>query len=269
LTLGNLIPYHAAKLKTEQQGPEYFSPQKTSMAYVSLRSLRSSVAPIFATSVLALTACGGGIPTGTSLFTAPTYKVSVSPQPASIPANGTVTLTGTSDNPTPHFTWGTVYQGINGLDTGSFSPSSGGTVTYTAPATPPIFQSLGTTPPGSVAIRAFDSGSFVDFNVVITAPSVITGFNSTTPITVVLGKTATIWAYAVGSTNNTIAMQVNGTSGGSSAYGTIAASGGVYGQYVYTAPSTMPMTGNTVTITVVSQADPSKSSSMTVTLTAS
>ena len=83
-------------------------------------------------------------------------------------------------------------------------------------------------------------------------------------------KTAIIWAYAVGSTNNAITMQVNGTGGGSSTYGTIAPiTNGFYGEYTYTAPATMPMAGNTVTVTVIPQADPTKSSNMTVTLTSS
>ena len=38
------------------------------------------------------------------------------------------------------------------------------------------------------------------------------------------------------------------------------------GIYLYTAPATMPMSGNTVTITVISQADPSKTASSTITL---
>ena len=83
-----------------------------------------------------------------------------------------------------------------------------------------------------------------------------------------LGKTLSVWAYAVGSTNNAIAMQVNGTTGGSAGYGTIApVTNGVYGEYTYTAPATVPMTGNTVTVTVTSIADPTKSSSMTIALT--
>jgi hypothetical protein len=36
--------------------------------------------------------------------------------------------------------------------------------------------------------------------------------------------------------------------------------------YLYTAPAAMPMTGNTVTITVISQADPTKTQTAIVTL---
>jgi hypothetical protein len=109
------------------------------------------------------------------------------------------------------------------------------------------------------------------FNVVISAPSVATGFLTSNFDTVALGKTLGVWAYAVGSTNNAITMQVNGTTGGSATFGTITPlpQAPSNGEYVYTAPATMPMTGNTVTITVISQADPTKSSSMTITLTSS
>jgi hypothetical protein len=46
----------------------------------------------------------------------------------------------------------------------------------------------------------------------------------------------------------------------------VAPAQGFYGNYIYTAPATMPMTGNTITLTVISQADPTKSSNLTLTL---
>jgi hypothetical protein len=109
----------------------------------------------------------------------------------------------------------------------------------------------------------------VQFNFAITAPSITTGFFTNPNSTVALGKTLGVWAYAVGSTNNAITMQVNGTTGGSTTYGTITPLPNAVsnGEYVYTAPATMPMAGDTVTVTVISQADPTKSSSMTLTLT--
>jgi hypothetical protein len=110
----------------------------------------------------------------------------------------------------------------------------------------------------------------VQFNIAITAPSITTGFFSSPSNTVALGRTLDVSPYAVGSTNNAITMQVNGINGGSTTYGTITPlTGGYYGGYVYTAPTTMPTTGDTVTIRVISQADPTKSSSMTITLTSS
>jgi hypothetical protein len=52
---------------------------------------------------------------------------------------------------------------------------------------------------------------------------------------------------------------VNGVTGGSAATGTITnAVTAFYEGGLYTAPTVMPMTGDTVTITMISQADPPK-----------
>jgi hypothetical protein len=155
----------------------------------------------------------------------------------------------------------------NGVNVGSPTSQIGGaTFTYTAPPTPPAFEGT-ITPAGSVAVRAtIVNGNTVQFNIVITAPSITTGFLSTANMAA-LGKSILVWAYAVGSTNNAITMQVNGVAGGSTTYGTITpVLNGFYGEYTYTAPATMPATGNTVTVTVISQADPTKTSNLTITL---
>ena len=231
---------------------------------------------VFGQALIGLTSCGGG-----GFRSLPKYTVSVSPQPASMPVNSTVTFTATT---TPaggerEVSWWLVdlWPATVGSadDMGSPTHETGATFTYTAPATPPI-PMVGTTP-GIVIVRALvplggsgiipTPGPTTEFRIVITAPSITTGFTSTIN-TVALGQTLYIYAYAVGSTNNAITMQVNGTTGGAAGYGTITpVTNGFYGQYTYTAPATMPMTGNTVTITVVSLADPTKSSSMTITLT--
>jgi hypothetical protein len=223
---------------------------------------------VFGQALIGLTACGGLSGGFRSL---PKYTVSVSPQPASIPVNGTVTFTATTTPPggEREVSWWLVGLGEN---MGSPTHQTGATFTYTAPPTPPI-PLAGT--PGVVTVRAQvptggagiipNPGPATEINIVITAPSITTGFTSTIN-TVALGQTLYIYAYAVGSTNNAITMQVNGTTGGAAGYGTITPVG-IYGEYAYTAPATMPMTGNTVTITVVSLADPTKSSSMTITLT--
>jgi hypothetical protein len=142
---------------------------------------------------------------------------------------------------------------------------------YTAPATPPIYNPIINTTPGTVTIDAEvpDPGTFnsaVDeFTFVITTPSITAGISPTTAI-VQLGSTLNVYAYAVGSVNNAITLQVAGVTGGAPATGTIALSTNIYGQYTYTAPATMPMTGSSVTITVVSTADPTKTATLAVTL---
>jgi hypothetical protein len=213
---------------------------------------------------MAITSCGGGA----KFSPPPSYTITVSPQPASIPVNGQVTFTATTNPPGGQAFLGIVDQG-NGVNVGSFTSQTGGSFTYTAPPTPPASYGAGVNP-GSVAVRATLGGSITEFNVVITAPSITTGFFPTSG-TVALGKTLGISAYAIGSMNGAITMQVNGATGGSATYGTITPLPNVvyFGEYTYTAPSTMPMTSHTVTVTVISQADPTQSSSMTITLTPS
>jgi hypothetical protein len=101
----------------------------------------------------------------------------------------------------------------------------------------------------------------------VTAPSVTVGLSPATA-TVALNATKQFNGYAVGNVNGALNWQVNGITGGSTATGTIVSlSSFSPGVYVYTAPSAMPMTGNTVTITVISQADPTQTASSVVTLT--
>jgi hypothetical protein len=233
------------------------------MKCLSVRPVSLLFAPL-----LVFTACGGGGISISSSGSLPNYTLHISPQPASIPVNTTVTFMATTNDSNPDIICGVVNQG-NGVNSGSPVSQIGGmTFTYTAPSAPPIFDGT-TIPAGSVTVQAEDVGSAegeVQLNIVITAPSIATGFNSP-PTTVALGKTATVWAYAVGSVYNAITMQVNGAPGGSTTYGTITpVPMGFYGEYTYTAPATMPMTGNTVTVTVISQTDPTKTSSTTITL---
>jgi hypothetical protein len=153
-------------------------------------------------------------------------------------------------------------------DAGSPNSQLGGnTFVYTAPATPPIyFYPDPLIPAGTVKLRTLDGFAIVETNFAITAPSVTTGFYAPLSTSVALGSTLNINAYAVGSINNALTLQVNSVTGGSASSGTIAPFGNIYGQYQYTAPTAMPMTGSTITLTVISQADPSKSSNLTLTL---
>jgi hypothetical protein len=105
----------------------------------------------------------------------------------------------------------------------------------------------------------------------ITAPEVTTGI-APAAATVALGATEEFYGYAVGNVNNGINWQVDGVTGGSAATGTIVnteytpTGGANVWPGTYTAPATMPLSGNTVTVTAVSQADSTKSSSAVVTL---
>lgn len=231
-----------------------------------MKRISAGAAPLLLTSFLfgGLTACGGG---GGHAGSPPADTLSVSPQPASIPVNGTVTFTATTNGPANELSWVIVGTGDTTVNLGSPISMQGATYTYTAPPAPPIYQAP-LTPAGSVALRVSEGATMVQFNIAITAPSIITGFFPPSSNTVVLGQTLGFGAYAVGSTSNAITMQVNGVTGGSTTYGTIApVNSGIPGEYAYTAPAAMPASGDTVTVTVISQADPTKSSSMAITLT--
>jgi hypothetical protein len=93
----------------------------------------------------------------------------------------------------------------------------------------------------------------------ITASTISVGLSPMTAV-VPLSGTVTFAGYAVGSVNNTLIWQVNGVVGGTTLTGMISSTG------TYTAPAAMPMTGNTVVITMISQADPTRTVSAVVTL---
>jgi hypothetical protein len=158
-------------------------------------------------------------------------------------------------------------------DVGSLSATSGNTVTYTAPATAPVYVSagnnsyeqgfVGITVSASAPVGNGVAGTLIQIPIAITAPSVTAGISPLTA-SVALNGTQQFNGYAVGNTNNGVTWQVNGVTGGSMATGTVTTSSTAGG--LYTAPAAMPMTGSTVTVTAISQADGTKSASAVVTL---
>lgn len=197
--------------------------------------------------------------------------LSISPAPASVPAGTSVTFTATTTGNIPSFFWILYDSG----PAGTLSSTAARTITYTAPATPPIYAPpYGAAPAGEgiVILTAYVENSQGDDELLeadvfpITAPSVTVGLSPAT-VSVALGTTEQFSGYAVGNINNSLTWQVNGVSGGSSTYGSITQAN-TYNDNggLYTAPATMPMTGPTVTITMISQADPTKTATATITL---
>jgi hypothetical protein len=233
-----------------------------------LRSRLLSILTI--TSTAAWTSCGGG--NGTP-YSYQNITISVSPHIASIPVNTSMTFTATVTNaPATSVLWN--------LDSSAYanegSPmnqSGGATFVYTAPPTPPIYTGPGiANTQGTVTLSATFPilGMIISDNqtFVVTAPSVTVALSPATA-TVALNATQQFTGYAVGNVNNALTWQVNGVTGGSTTNGTIApAVNALPGVYLYTAPSAIPMTGNTVTLTVISQADPTKTASSTITVAA-
>jgi len=217
-------------------------------------------------STIALNSCSYNV------FSSPVYlAVTITPRPISVPVGGRVVLTGVVSNNLTLPQWGLLNAADATGSAGGLTPVSGApnSILYTAPSTPPIYTSAAgagfsqgcvtidatVTPPAqSTSTVADDSVTFF-----ITAPSIAVGI-SPAAVGVALGAAAQFTGYAVGSVDNALTWQVDGLTGGSVAYGTISAAG------LYTAPSVLPMTGAGVTITVLSQADPTKSASALVNL---
>jgi hypothetical protein len=207
---------------------------------------------------LALTITLAGCGSSGTHYSYQDVTVTIAPNVASIPVNATQQFTTTTTN-APNFpVW---------FATGATISPAG---LFTAPATPPIYSQDTITAgavQGTATVTAFVSNDPNNFlsdasatqSIIITAPSVTAGIAPATA-TVALGTTQQFTAYAVGNTNLAYTLQVGGVTGGNTSLGTITATG------LYTAPATMPMTGSTVTITVISQADTTKSASASVTL---
>jgi hypothetical protein len=219
--------------------------------------------------------CGSG-----SKFSYQDVTVALSPTVQSVMVNGTQTFTATTNNAPNYPVW--FLENVTGfaVNTGPGTPNAGlittastdsPIMTYTAPPTPPIYsatQIAAGAVQGSVTVLAFVSNSPTNVlsdasatqTFVITAPSITVGLSPATA-SVNLRGTQQFTGYAVGSVNNALTWQVNGVAGGTSATGSITTAG------LYTAPTATPMTGNTVTIAAVAQADPTKSATCVLTLT--
>lgn len=213
---------------------------------------------------------------------APAYvSVSISPRPLTVPVGGTQVFTGTVSNnlSLPQWTITAAASITSGSSVGALTavPGSSNEILYTAPATPPIYAVSAGVPQGRITLNATvtpSSGSQVEPDVVsfvITAPSVTVALSPLKP-TVNLGATEQFYGYSVGNIDGTLIWEVNGYVGGAVPvplsnpvtytypYGTIDITG------LYTAPTTQPASGNTVTVTIIADADNTKTASTIVTL---
>jgi len=214
--------------------------------------------------------CGGligcGAAGGNGAAAPTSVTLTLSPQPTSIPVNSTVTFTTKVSSGINSPNWALDASAYANLGTPN-GQIGGSTFVYTAPPTPPDYMGAGQyTTPGTVTLEAsqYDGTAFATFT--ITAPSITVGASPAISA-VALGATEQLSGYAIGSLNNALTAEVNGVVGGSPSTGTIAVIPGYfYGYYTYTAPAIMPITGNQVTVTFVSQADSTKTASAMVTL---
>lgn len=181
--------------------------------------------------------------------------VTVAPTSASVTTGATVQFTATVVSPQST----TISWYVNGILGGN---ATIGTVNasglYTAPASVPN--------PATVSIQAISSA---ETNPTGTAVVTISSSSGTPTVSLLPGNSAVpsgmsvqFTAAVTGSTNTGVNWSVNGVAGGSSALGSISASG------LYSAPTTVPAPA-TVVVTATSQADASQAASTTLTITSS
>ena len=91
---------------------------------------------------------------------------------------------------------------------------------------------------------------------------------SPSSLTTATNATEVLTATVTGTTNTAVSWQVNGVQGGNTVAGVVSTTiPGTTGEALYLAPGSIPA-GGTVTVTAVSQADPSKAASALLTIQA-
>ncbi len=202
----------------------------------------------------------------------PNATVAIQPQIKSIPVDATQTFTTVTTNIQNVPLWSVNGNFKSGLPTagGTFvsTTSDPSSISYSAPAVPPIYtdaQISAGAVQGSVRLAAgIVIGQYSFDQIVATETFVILGPISVglspPDVSVNIGSTQQFTAYVVGSLNTAIVWQVNSLAGGGTASGSISPTG------LYTAPTAIPVTGKLVTVTAVSQADPTQSASSHVSL---
>ena len=179
-------------------------------------------------------------------------SVTISPTTATVLAGGTQQFTATVQNTSnTAVTW--QVNGVTGGNTTVGTISSSGL--YTAPTVVPSPATVTVT-----AVSQADTTKSASALVTITPAAAVSVTISPTTATVLAGGTQQFTATVQNTSNTAVTWQVNGVTGGNATVGTISSSG------LYTAPTVVPSPA-TVTVTAVSQADPTKSASAQVTIT--
>lgn len=215
--------------------------------------------------LMVMASCGGG---GTTTTTASQTAAVFITSPATsqvVPVNGTLGITATvSGIPNTGVTWAVNGAG-NGNSTFGTISDSGLSGTYNAPATVPNPATFNIT-----ATSEADRTKSASVRVTITgaAAAVVSITSPSNPAAVIVGGTMPITAAVTGTGNTAVTWTVTGALAGSVTHGnsTIGTIPGTSPTATYTAPAAIPGGNNPVTITATSQADNTKSASLTVTI---
>ena len=173
-----------------------------------------------------------------------TYGISGTLSPAAQGSGATVTLSGTASGTTTADSSGNY----------AFSGIPNGSCTVT-----PSKSGYSFSPASQSATINGASVANLNFTVSANSPPPVVISISPTSATVITGGTQQFTATLQNTSNTAVTWQVNGGTGGNATTGRISSSG------LYTGPGTVPNPA-TVTVTAVSQADPSKSASALVTV---
>jgi len=206
-----------------------------------------------------ITASQGGVTSSPASLTvsapaAAPVSISITPQSTSVSTGSTQQFTASVQNTgNTAVTW-QVNNVTNGTATTGLISASGN---YTAPASVPNPATVTVT-----AVSQADPTKSASASVNITAPPAAVSISITPPsATLATGGTQQFSAKVNNTNNTTVTWQVNNVTNGTATTGLISASGN------YTAPANVPSPA-TVTVTAVSQADPTKSASASVNITA-
>ena len=195
--------------------------------------------------------------------------------PSSIAAGASASLAATltpvpNSNPNPAISWSISGTGCSGASCGTIGAAgSGAAATYTAPTTIPS--------PPSVTVTATPVAAplkSASITLAITSAPIVTVVLAPTVATLSINDRQTFTAQVQNSSNTNVVWNVNGVAGGNSALGRVCVVGSNPCQTVtsanagsvdYVAPSAVP-SPNPVTLSAISQADPTKSASSTITI---
>jgi hypothetical protein len=183
----------------------------------------------------------------------PAVGVSLNPTAASLQTGGTASFTATVANATNTAVTWTVDGVAGGNSTAGTVSGSGGTVTYTAPATAGTHT--------LVATSAADASKTASSTITVQAPSVVGVTLNPSTTSLQASATASFTAAVTNTTNTAVTWKVDGVVNGNSTTGTITGSGATV---TYTAPAAAGLH----TLVATSAADATKSASSTITVQA-
>jgi len=189
-----------------------------------------------------------------------TIAVTLSPSSKSLPLGGTQAFTAAVSHTSNTALKWYVNGVLNGNAAEGTLTGTGSRRTYKAPP-------VDVPNPNPAVIKvasAADPAKYKTATVTVTTAIVVKIISPPVPQTVKVGQAFSIKASLSGSKNTAVTWSVNGVTGGNSTYGKIAGSGLTV---TYTAPKSVPSPA-TYYIKVASQADPSKSAALSVTVKA-